>query len=308
MGFTWEPISTDLREVEIMTSIAFFFDQEMRGKVFGSIYRALEILKDHPESYPISKNTFESRKDEFQKKVTHYIFEANPIDVLSAESNLEEIIDFTQYIYTRFFCFFHFPTDVPGTSQNSNSTEKNSETEDKSYFFIRNIKLPIIVYPILAAIIANLDKKVVRTDYRKFKENILSTTLSIYPYYNEYAEKKLKREIPLSDKLLQKFYALFIDLLYPNELIDVLHQNYLDPSVVKLLLSRHILDTSFFCTRGGQSYFYRKLDEKIHQRIIGFFTIDDLFIIRKNIQDKEAQLFGDKKPRDIWRSYQNEQL
>ena len=224
------------------------------------------------------------------------------------ERYLEEIIDFTQYIYTRFFCFFHFPTDVPGTSQNSNSTEKNSETEDKSYFFIRNIKLPIIVYPILAAIIANLDKKVVRTDYRKFKENILSTTLSIYPYYNEYAEKKLKREIPLSDKLLQKFYALFIDLLYPNELIDVLHQNYLDPSVVKLLLSRHILDTSFFCTRGGQSYFYRKLDEKIHQRIIGFFTIDDLFIIRKNIQDKEAQLFGYKKPRDIWRSYQNRQL
>ena len=54
MGFTWEPIPTDLHEVEIMTSIAFFFDQEMRGKVFGSIYRALEILKDHPESYPIS--------------------------------------------------------------------------------------------------------------------------------------------------------------------------------------------------------------------------------------------------------------
>lgn len=69
MGFTWEPIPTDLHEVEIMTSIAFFFDQEMRGKVFGSIYRALEILKDHPESYPISKNTFESRKDEFQKKL-----------------------------------------------------------------------------------------------------------------------------------------------------------------------------------------------------------------------------------------------
>ena len=308
MGFTWEPISTDLREVEIMTSIAFFFDQEMKEEVFGSIYRALEILKDHPESYPISINTFERHKKVFQEKVIHYIFEADPIDVLSTESNLEDIIDLTQYIYTRFFWFFHFPTDMPDTSQNSNSTEKSGETENKSYFFIKNIKLPIIVYPILAAIIANLDKKVVRTDYRKFKENILSTTLSIYPYYNEYAEKKLKREIPLSDKLLQKFYALFIDLLYPNELIDVLHQNYLDPSVVKLLLSRHILDTSFFCTRGGQSYFYRKLDEKIHQRIIGFFTIDDLFIIRKNIQDKEAQLFGDKKPRDIWRSYQNEQL
>ena len=71
MGFTWEPIPTDLHEVEIMTSIAFFFDQEMRGKVFGSIYRALEILKDHPESYPISKNTFEisliSETDRFPK-------------------------------------------------------------------------------------------------------------------------------------------------------------------------------------------------------------------------------------------------